>query len=72
MDIKWKRPADGEIPSHQDEYYVIDKNGKHRIMTYYPNKVPNENNWRGKTGTVWDYKKNEDIKCWTDLLSFNG
>ena len=65
--VKLNKPSLDELPTEQGEYYVIDVDGKHRIMTYYPD-VTNNQNWQGSSGSEWDRITDNEVDCWTELL----
>lgn len=67
LKVKFYRPSEDELPEYQDEFYVIDTDGKHRIMTYYPDATNNQN-WQGSSGSEWDRITDNEVKCWTKLL----
>lgn len=61
--IKWNKPSEGELPTEQKEYYVVDNLGYHRIMTYHPLSAI----WTSEVGEHGT-KNNRQIRCWTNLI----
>ncbi len=66
--IVWRNPEE-ELPETDGQYYAILKNSRHRLVSFTRRGGWGGYQWAGDTGFSSDVFMNEEIECWTELIS---